>query len=53
MPFPGYSGPSAPRHTEAPDSTQHPSPATVLRMLRDYDDQMVADAEMQTPPTTT
>ncbi|MFD4868623.1 hypothetical protein [Streptomyces sp. NPDC058412] len=31
---------------------QHPSPATVLRMLRDHDEQLAADAEMQTQPTT-
>ncbi|WP_314254689.1 hypothetical protein [Streptomyces sp. DSM 40907] len=31
---------------------QHPRPATVLRMLRDHDDQMAADAEMQAQPTT-
>ncbi|MFE3788022.1 hypothetical protein [Streptomyces goshikiensis] len=30
---------------------QPPSPATVLRMLRDHDDQMAADAEVQTQPT--
>lgn len=34
--------------TRSKKKGQHPSPATVLRMLRDHDDQMAADAEMQT-----